>query len=329
MAALAKWGFIICGMFLASSVIALTIDLPADKEVHRLNIDTEEEVVIRLHSHARLEGIIKTRAGVRIEPGSEKAKGRSIWLAPTLQLMSETENAYSSLQITGLGNTYIYAPIKVKTAMSIHAEAGSRIEIHNHIRAGDFSILIEHWRDDPNPLNTGVFISEGVAINVEWFYTNSSFGSFTVAKGAQINSLGSLRIKAFESILVEGELNSKGSVSVYGWKTAAIKLGKLTALNTDPLGHLDISVIGREIDILEDVLSNADRVLFRGSRVNFYDKTISADYDKGEIIFNPTTNKPLSILNAYGGLLSAKTVCISMDFNNYGLTDESARVCES
>ena len=315
------------GCCLSSMSMALIVELPADREIHTLNIDTNERVVLKVANDARIDGNIKAKFDVVIEPLDETAVGKTIWLNPNLVLSEQDEDELISLTIRNMGDTF-FQPQLTLEGLTISAETDSHIEINNSMTVDTFNIIIDSSVNSSDPMQEGLFISGGVNLDAGWFLADLNNGSFYLSGGANLYSDSFVSIRADQRIIAEGSISAGGEMRFDGAQNGDLIFSHVSYFNPDPLADNELRILGRLVNIHQDIDTNASEVRINAQTINLFGKTISADSVDGEININPSFSLPNSVFNAFGGTLSADDVCITTTLNDFGLFVDSNTQCE-
>ena len=310
-------------VFLVAPVQAeIFIDLPTDKQVHHLDIETTENVVIQVNGDAFLQGSIKTDGGIIIEASNHYQSpgyGRMLRLNEGLVIDGYHNAAPSALSIRNLGAVYIDTPITVDGGFSVRSrsepgDGGNRLEINKDMNVGGNALWLI-FPDGGNLEFNGTYISEGVNVNIEGGVYNDNYGAnFIVAKDATF-STGNLLVLAGNKKIVDGEIISKATVSIAGVGgpgKSQVKINNIRAINEESNDHY-VEISGDKVDIVGDIESNAGRLTISGrDEIILYGGEVSAQGFLG--IFADDYK-----FTAYGGILRSHQVCLPDFYNDYGL----------
>ena len=306
-----------------ASAFALTeINLPADRQVHQLDIDVDDNIIIYLNGDSILEGSVKTDYTITITTAREVDKAVSLYLNPTLTLMGKTQDSPLSLVIEDVGNTYFNTPIKLRSELSLFNAEDARVEFNRNLDVFNFFALIPTSGNALSSATPGIHVSGGVSFNGNSWSTELGDGSFFLSGGSSINVSNYFNVAAGNQLVMYGDVTA-GSVNVNGFETAQVQLNKVTATGSEFTGGFAFSLVSVRGDVVnfhQDVISTARYFNVQGNRINLYGATLQAGTNIGQLtIWGHQFPERPSEFNSYGGSLVANRVLIESQHNNFGL----------
>ena len=303
------------------------IYLSSDQQVHTLNVETSDDVLVTVNGDVFVQGFIKTDGNIRFEATNTHDStgfGKAIRLNEGFIIDGYQEDAPQGLSFANLGAVYINTPIHVEGGFSVNSRSnvgdGNRLEINKDMDVGSILALIFPDGGDMN--FNGTYVSGGVTVNVRGGIYNDNYGAnFVVSGGAKVMADG-IRVLAGNKKVVEGELISQSTVSIAGVgpQESYVKINKIQAINGESHNHF-VEISGDRIDITGSVESDADNLIVNGKyEINLFDGLMTANRYIG---ISPS-QQVNGVFNAYGGTLRANQVCLRPIVNDFGLKIEAA-----
>ena len=314
--------------FSCSTVFALTeINLPADKQVHTLNVDVDDSVIVYLNNNAHLEGFIKTDYDITFSVNENVTKPVSLTLNPNFDITGREGKTVNNLTIENIADTYFNTPIKLDGTLNLLNAQGANIEIYRNM---DVFHVYRFLPPGEGLGDTRIFIAGGVTVSATSWSTDINQGAFFLSGGAKINVENYFKVRASDQLTLFGEVSS-GIAIVDGLGTAQVVLNKLTVTNmsefTGGFAFPAVYINGDNVNIHQDIISTAREFSVRGNQINLYGVTLKAGtLWGGTMRIGPLFSGQNSDFNTYGGSLVAQHVVVESRHNNFGLDIEADSV---
>ncbi len=305
------YGFI---FLLANPSFALDADLPATQQVHILNIETEEDVNIRVNSDAWIEGSIKTDGSINISGYGAKHFNSG------LVIDGYKNEEPLRFNVFGMGDIFIHTPIATEELIQTFPVFGSSLEVYADLTSRTLSVT--------GP-NDGTYVGPNVTLYADSIFHSDNYdGSFYLSPNSTIQAGRGVNVIGNNGITLDGTIISDNHVQING-STGGIGSVSLNGPIMTTEGNFAGAFISAGELSLRSTIELGGNVFIRADVINNYGSLLMNEIDGDNVQDSTITLIGKEAINSYGGSIVAYEVCLSGPHNDYGLIVNSIISCDN
>ena len=317
-------------MFLSfGTMAAVEVHLPSDRQIHHLDLDHEDDIMIYVSENAILHGHIKSDGDItfianQVTDVDEAMDKVSITLSSTLNITGSKNDLPRDLVLKNFSRMIFSTPIKLDRYLVFDAANNAEVEFYKDLALSQVRGEIPTDAEG----SSRIYIGGGVTVDAMTWDSKIGQGSFYLEGSSTINTSFMFKVEASRDITLFGTINT-GIAMVDGRGKASVQVHSMNGIHH--IGGFAFSLIainGDQVNLHKDI-SYLNAFSARGRVINLYGITI-APYEGdvfgsgfGNVYIAPYQIGDESTINSYGATVKGNIITIASDLNDYGFEYEA------